>query len=273
MSRSSGRSRRRFREHGCSPPGNSAETAQLEMMRRLTIALRESIRASDKASRLLVASTVVLVVLTAAIQWLTYESAQHPGAGSLATQPPCRAGRAFVNRIPRSLGRQPGQTRRGPLWKTGASVQPESRWIPTPPIPCVTPALERASAPAFVPPHPLHLTRRRRDHVDEPRPGRAADGLAQMSYGRCGWCLTEATRSTTSSWACDSSTATASVVNVPAVSGRGTPAPKLSPRSRHDGRAGSLLERPQGRRAKKSHSMHGFPQSKSISPGCFSTTQ
>lgn len=66
---------------GCSPPGNSAETAQLEMMRRLTIALREFIRASDKASRLLVASTVVLVVLTAAIQWLTYELAQHPGAG------------------------------------------------------------------------------------------------------------------------------------------------------------------------------------------------
>ena len=61
---------------------NSAETAQLEMMRRLTtIALREFHKASDKASRLLVASTIVLVVLTGAILWLTYALVQHPGAG------------------------------------------------------------------------------------------------------------------------------------------------------------------------------------------------
>ncbi len=66
---------------GLLSPGNSAETAQLEMMRRLTIALREFHKASDKASRLLAASTVALVVLTAAILWLTYELAQHPGAG------------------------------------------------------------------------------------------------------------------------------------------------------------------------------------------------
>ena len=66
---------------GLLSPGNSAETAQLEMMRWLTIALREFRKASDKASRLLVASTIALVVLTGAILWLTYAFAQHPGAG------------------------------------------------------------------------------------------------------------------------------------------------------------------------------------------------
>jgi diacylglycerol kinase len=37
--------------------------------------------ASDRASRVVIVLAVLLVVLTAAILWLTYELARHPGAG------------------------------------------------------------------------------------------------------------------------------------------------------------------------------------------------
>jgi hypothetical protein len=57
-----------------------ATAGHVEMTRRLTVALREFQAASDRASRWLIRLTILLVVLTAVIVWLTYELSQHPGA-------------------------------------------------------------------------------------------------------------------------------------------------------------------------------------------------
>jgi hypothetical protein len=58
-----------------------AEAAHAEMMRRLVVALQSHRRSSDRAARRLIWLTIVLVAMTSAILWLTYELAQHPGAG------------------------------------------------------------------------------------------------------------------------------------------------------------------------------------------------
>ena len=57
------------------------EAAHAEMMRRLATALRDHKAASDRAAQRLIWLTAVLVVMTGAILWLTFELAQHPGAG------------------------------------------------------------------------------------------------------------------------------------------------------------------------------------------------
>lgn len=51
------------------------------MARRNAIALREFKAASDRTAAVMIGLTIVLVALTGVIVWLTYELAQHPGAG------------------------------------------------------------------------------------------------------------------------------------------------------------------------------------------------
>lgn len=58
-----------------------AEAAHAEMMRRLIVALRDFKASSDRTARWLISLTVVLVIMTGAILWLTHELAQHPGVG------------------------------------------------------------------------------------------------------------------------------------------------------------------------------------------------